>query len=1203
MVGRTSVLRHLLQGCSPRALSIGSVLFATVLAATAMPSQAQAQCVPAPDAPVSISSGSCTDSGTPGIPTRVSNDATDVVSASGTGTYTGNVVELDASGTGSGAHASGGGTINLNGAPDGSGGYNTAIVNTTEAGSHGLYADGGGHINGNGVLVTTSGAGSHAIYATGTGSDVNVDYSGVTLPPNTGQQILVTNGDNAYGAYAANGGKVEITGIDPQKSSILTYGTGSSAFVVESGGQMTLNNLSGFLNYYDVDDTVGASVAGVGSSIVTNNTYINTYGNNSTGMLVADGGTATIHGGAVVTGKFHNTLISNSVALLAQGTGSQITIDQGGSVTTYGAASAGAVAQGGAFIDFKGYGIFTYETGSTGAVADGTDGNGTASEVAISNAIVRTTGPSSAGVRATGGGAMSVTGGEITTGYKPGFDTSGGHYLASEIGREANGAEAIGAGSTLTITDNKLTTTGDGAIGVAASGGGTATVAGGTITTKGAPTANFTADGVRATGPGSTVTLTSSANGGTAVTTSGVNAMGLHAMQGGVVDATNATVKTSGTGAFGALSEGADSNVKLTASTVTTQAASGLSVNGGGQINTTGTAVTANGTGSSGILGTGDGTVTMTGGSLSATGDLITGTAGNVVANLTGVAPTTGSGILVHAVGGTTSGNFTNMAMTGNVVGEVGARANATLKSSVLTGVAINADNMTVDANSTWNMTASSTVNSTATSTTNNTGLIVFTPPSGGAYKTLTTSNFVGGTGGAIGTVVLNTYLGSDGSPSDQIVIDGGTATGSTALTIVNNGGPGAATIHDGIEVVHVINGGTTSTDAFHLTRAVAAGAYDYNLFRGGVAPNVETDQNWFLRNVGLNESTQTVLPYAQILSDYSFATLGTLQQRTGNRVWPNGAPPETIWCKDPAQNFKCKVSGEQAGVYANGGPVIYGQGAWGRIGGQYSSFDPKVGSSYTQSLGFMQAGYEGAVYESATGTMTLGAYGTIGTARADIDITRDPATLAARAKGKITTTGYGIGANLTWLGNNGFYADAIAQFTWYDSSLSNKPGGNNQGWSGAASIEAGKRMDLGSGWALVPQAQLAYSSVDFEKFTDVNGARQELGEGNSLQGRIGVRIEHLSSWQNANNKTDRLQVYGIGNLSYQFLNGTKIDVANVSVKQQNKRLWGEVGLGGTYAWNDAWSAYGEADYATALSSGAGDNYTVKGTLGIRYNW
>ncbi|QKJ94345.1 autotransporter outer membrane beta-barrel domain-containing protein [Agrobacterium pusense] len=1186
--------------------------------------QAFAQCAPAPDAPVSIASGSCTDSGTPGTPTRSSNDATDVVGASGTGVYTGNVVELDASGTGSGAHASGGGTINLNGAPDGSGGYNTANVNTTGAGSHGLYADGGGKINGHGVLVTTGADGSYGIFATGTGSDVNVDSNGVTLPPNTGQQIAVTTGNNAYGAYAADGGTVEITGINAQQSGILTYGMGSSAFVAESGGQITLTGVSGFVSG---EDTAGAFVSGAGSTIVTNASYINTYGNNSAGMSVADGGAATIHGGAVVTGNYHGTLISNSVVLLAQGTGSKITIDQGGSVTTYGAASAGAVAQGGAFIDFKGYGVFTYETGSTGAIADGTDGTGTASKVAISNAIVRTTGPSSAGVRATGGGAMSVIGGEITTGYKPGFDTSGGHYLASEIGKESNGAEAIGDGSTLTITDNKLTTTGDGAIGVAANAGGTATVAGGTIMTGGAPTANFTADGVRATGPGSSVTLTSSANGGTAVTTSGVDAMGLHAMQGGVVDATNANVKTSGAGAFGVLSEGSNSNVKLTASSVTTQAASGLSVNGGGQINTTGTAVAANGTGSSGILGTGDGAVMMTGGSLSATGDLITGMAGNVVANLTGVAPTTGSGIVVHAVGGTTSGSFTNMVLTGNVVGEGTARSNATLNGSTLTGAALNADNMTIDATSTWNMIASSTVNNTAGSTTENAGLIVFAPPVNGAYKTLTTSNFVGGAGGAAGTVVLNTYLGGDASPSDQIVIDGGTAIGQTGLVINNINGGGAATT-DGIKVVNAIDGGTTTTNAFFLgngdyatndgQNAKVAGAYAYTLHRSPTSSGMDVygdsyaANDWYLRSVLIDPivptgpETPRYQPGVPVYETYPNALqvlnrLPTLAQRTGNRYWGEQAPAETVFCKDPARNFRCTPTQDQNAYYQDGSTTIVGgTGVWGRIEGLHGRQQPDVTTSqsdYDYDMWNLQAGVDGQLYESDAGKLIGGITVHYGQVSTDVS--------SIFGNGNIDTTGYGFGGTLTWYGNNGFYLDAQGQVTWYDSNLYSNTlrrglADGNDGFGYAMSLEAGRRIALNENWTLTPQAQLTWSSVDFDSFTDPYGARVSLDKGDSLKGRLGLTLGHERSWKDDDGQTSRAQFYSIVNLTNEFLDGTRVDVSGTKFYSRADRLTGGIGFGGTYSWaNDKYTVYGEVSADTSLKNFA-DSYEVGGTLGLR---
>ncbi len=440
------------------------------------------------------------------------------------------------------------------------------------------------------------------------------------------------------------------------------------------------------------------------------------------------------------------------------------------------------------------------------------------------------------------------------------------------------------------------------------------------------------------------------------------------------------------------------------------------------------------------------------------------------------------------------------------------------------------------------------------------------------------------------GKVTLDTTLGTDGSPSDLLVIDGGTATGSTKLDIQNVSGTGALTTGNGIMVVNALNGATTESTAFSLDHAVAVNAFDYALYYQDLARD---DQNWYLRSTGkLNPSSQTALPYADVLSNYARATLGTLQQRTGNRIWPG-----------VSARVAADLPPKQAMAYAPGGPVIYGQGAWGRIGGQYSSYDPTSGSSYTQSIGFLQAGYEGVAYENASGDLSVGGYATVGTSTAHIDTTRDPVTGATRARGKITATGYGLGMNAPWLGDDGFYADAIGQLTWYDSDLSNQHGGSNQGWSSVLSLEAGKRFDLGSGWSVVPQAQLAWTHVDFDSFTDINGSQIGLGKGDSLEGRVGMRVENLASWQDDNGAIRRLQLYGIANLNYEFLNGTSVKVEGTAITQQNKRLWGEVGLGGTYAWNDQWSLYGEADYAAALSSGSGDNYTVKGTAGLRYRW
>ncbi|MCG7509323.1 autotransporter outer membrane beta-barrel domain-containing protein, partial [Mesorhizobium sp. IRAMC:0171] len=108
------------------------------------------------------------------------------------------------------------------------------------------------------------------------------------------------------------------------------------------------------------------------------------------------------------------------------------------------------------------------------------------------------------------------------------------------------------------------------------------------------------------------------------------------------------------------------------------------------------------------------------------------------------------------------------------------------------------------------------------------------------------------------GLLLLQTALGDDSSASDKLVISNGTASGSTSVTVVNVGGAGAATAQDGIMVVQALNGATTTSSAFALNGPVAAGAYEYYLFKGGVSAG--SNENWYLRST-LISSTPAPAP------------------------------------------------------------------------------------------------------------------------------------------------------------------------------------------------------------------------------------------------------------------------------------------------------------------------------------------------------
>ena len=100
---------------------------------------------------------------------------------------------------------------------------------------------------------------------------------------------------------------------------------------------------------------------------------------------------------------------------------------------------------------------------------------------------------------------------------------------------------------------------------------------------------------------------------------------------------------------------------------------------------------------------------------------------------------------------------------------------------------------------------------------------------------------------GAGGTMAINTVLGGDGSPSDRLVISGGTASGNTIVHVTNVGGVGAETTN-GIPVVNAVSGATTAPGAFALPAGeLRAGAFDYDLLRGGISGTSPND--WFLRS------------------------------------------------------------------------------------------------------------------------------------------------------------------------------------------------------------------------------------------------------------------------------------------------------------------------------------------------------------------
>lgn len=459
---------------------------------------------------------------------------------------------------------------------------------------------------------------------------------------------------------------------------------------------------------------------------------------------------------------------------------------------------------------------------------------------------------------------------------------------------------------------------------------------------------------------------------------------------------------------------------------------------------------------------------------------------------------------------------------------------------------------------------------------------------------------------GAVGDTftVGGDYAGANG----QLLVDVNFATASSDLLVIKGdvvGSPTVLVVNDvtsgsanGDDVLVVDVTGTTKAGDFMLAGGpITSGAYHYDLdLIGG---------GWYLAtHYQPAASVYEVYPQALL----ALNGLPTLQQRVGNRYWRGGnlpAPTETVFCKDASQNFRCTVNGEKADYYAEkggrGAATIEDQAIWGRIEASHSHVEPyrsMTGAEYDTDLWRLQAGLDGVLSESENGKLVGGVTAHYGRVFTDVS--------SAHGDGSLSTDGYGLGANLTWYGENGFYVDGQGQLTWYDSNLNSDRLGRlvkgNDATGYALSIEAGKRIGLGD-WTVTPQAQLVYSSVDFDSFIGPNGELVSLDDGDSLRGRLGFSVERDHTWKGEDGDLRRTHLYGIANVYRHFGDGSTVMVSGTSLVSQADRWTGEIGIGGSYNWaDDKYSVYGELSAATGFDNLA-DSYRFTGTVGLRLKW
>ncbi|EHL2739636.1 autotransporter adhesin Ag43 [Escherichia coli] len=328
-------------------------------------------------------------------------------------------------------------------------------------------------------------------------------------------------------------------------------------------------------------------------------------------------------------------------------------------------------------------------------------------------------------------------------------------------------------------------------------------------------------------------------------------------------------------------------------------------------------------------------------------------------------------------------------------------------------------------------------------------------------FHKLTTTNLTGQGG------TINMRVSLDGSnASDQLVINGGQATGKTwlAFTNVGNSNLGVATSGQGIRVVDAQNGATTEEGAFALSRPLQAGAFNYTL-------NRDSDEDWYLRSE--NAYRAEVPLYASMLTqamDYDRILAGSRSHQTSVSGENN--------------SVRLSIQGGHLG-HDNNGSIARGA-------------TPESSGSY----GLVRLEGDLLRTEVAGMSLTTGVYGAAG--HSSVDVKDDDGSRAGTVRDDAGSLGGYLNLVHT---SSGLWADIVAQGTRHSMKASSD---NNdfraRGWGWLGSLETGLPFSITDNLMLEPQLQYTWQGLSLDDGQD-NAGYVKFGHGSAQHVRAGFRL------------------------------------------------------------------------------------------------
>jgi len=939
--------------------------------------------------------------------------------------------------------------------------YNGGMASQTTVSSNGQeYIMSGGTTS----STTVNSGGSQSVYGNATATLVNAGGRQDVYKTGVTSGTILSAGGNQY---VAGGGHTSATTVLSGGNQNVYSGGSASGTVINSGGRMFIDS--------------GAVVTGLtqsaGAALNINANAV-TDGNNSLGHFSVSGGIAT------------NVLLENGGNLFvsAGNSASDTVINSRGIVNIYGSATSSIINNLGTLYVANGGTTLatTVNAGGTDYVMTG----GTATSSVINLNGKQTVFGTATGTKLNSGGVQTINVGGV------GNNTSISNQTSQVIFGTANSASVLSGGSQYIYNGGTASQT-------VISGGGLMDIkSGGT-----ALNASFNSGGMLHAEDGSFAAGLTMASGsilsaGTGSTLSGLNSLGAFSISDGqaknvllenngklvvgpagsadgtvinnggweVVSGT-ATGTTVNSGGLQSVMNGGSAISTLvnnggTLSVLSGGMASLVTIKSGGRLSVSnGGAATDTTVASGGLLDIADGGVlTLAGNSFSNNGITTwdTTTTASLDTKLTGSGQLTKNGTGLLTLGGTLSQSQVNLnagslVMDGlqaftNIIAQAGTTLSL-INSATLTGI-IDPTDVNIDSSSTWNITGDSLVD-----TLTNAGSIVFLP-SQGAFTphTLTATNLTGNGG----TITLNTVAGDSSSPVDKVVIDGGRASGSTGLRILNRGGLGAQTTGNGIAVIQAINGATTDSGAFSMTQPLAAGAYSYSLYRNA-------DQSWYL-------TSQQVQQAQSAGNDSTPVVAGPVNYRDG--MWSYAAMPSLSMDYDRLVAGSADTRFHYAPDSRVWGRVAAGQLRHPDSGSLTGGSVPESSSAYS----FFQLGGDLWQLDGADADWRAGVFGATGLMRSDV--WRDGGSADA---GTDRDTVYTGGAYVSGRSHAGLHIDGLLQASRHNlkaaSNDDTRLSTHGKGW--LASAEVGQAFSVSPALALEPQLQYTVQGLSLNDGQD----------------------------------------------------------------------------------------------------------------------